>query len=75
MAWFAGGTGKRGRSPTYSNAAIQFCLSLKCLFRLPLCQSMGLVESLLKLSGLSWQVPDFSTSSAKQIIPIAYSRR
>ena len=53
MAWFAGGTGKRGRSPIYSDAAIQFCLSLKCLFGLPLRQSMGLIESLLKLSGLA----------------------
>ncbi len=39
MAWFAGGTGKRGRSATYSDAAIQFCLSLKCLFGLPLRQA------------------------------------
>jgi len=31
MAWFAGGSGKGGRSATYSEAAIQFCLSLKCL--------------------------------------------
>jgi hypothetical protein len=30
MAWFAGDTGKHGRSPTYSDAAIQFCLSLVC---------------------------------------------
>ena len=66
MNWFAGGTGKRGRSPIYSDAAIQFCLSLKCLFGLPLRQSMGLVESLLELSGLNWPVPDFSTISRRQ---------
>ena len=66
MAWFAGGNGKRGRSPTYSDAAIQFCLSLKCLFGLPLRQSIGLVESLLRLSGLDWPVPDFSTVSRRQ---------
>jgi len=66
MAWFAGGTGKPGRSPTHSDAAIQFCLSLKCLFELPLRQSLGLVESLLKLSGLDWPVPDFSTISRRQ---------
>ena len=66
MAWFAAGTGKRGRQPTYSDAAIQFCLSLKCLFGLPLRQSIGLVESLLKLSGLNWPVPDFSTVSRRQ---------
>lgn len=66
MAWFAAGTGKRGRQPTYSDAAIQFCLSLKCLFGLPLRQSIGLVESLLRLSGLNWPVPDFSTVSRRQ---------
>ena len=26
MAWFAGQSGKRGRSDTFSDAAIQFCL-------------------------------------------------
>lgn len=66
MTWFAGGTGKRGRSATYSDAAIQFCLSLKCLFGLPLRQSMGLVESLLELSGLDWLIPNFSTISRRQ---------
>lgn len=66
MAWFAGGSGKRGRSPIYSDGAIQFCLSLKCLFGLPLRQSIGLVESLLRLSGLDWPVPDFSTVSRRQ---------
>lgn len=66
MAWFAGASGKRGRSLTYSDAAIQFCLSLKCLFGLPLRQAIGLVESLLKLSELDWPVPDFSTVSRRQ---------
>lgn len=66
MAWFAGSSGKRGRSLTYSDSAIQFCLSLKCLFGLPLRQSLGLVNSLLKLSGLDWPVPDFSTVSRRQ---------
>lgn len=66
IAWFAGGSGKRGRSPTYSDAAIQFCLSLKSLFGLPLRQSMGLVESLMKLSGLAWSINDFSTIARRQ---------
>lgn len=66
MTWFAGSSGKRGRSLTYSDAAIQFCLSLKSLFGLPLRQSIGLVESLLKLSELDWPVPDFSTVSRRQ---------
>ncbi len=79
MAWFAAPTGKRGRSPTFSDAAIQFCLSIKCLFGLPLRQSIGMVESLLKLAGLDWPVPDFSTISRRQkhlrvVIPYQSSR-
>ena len=79
MAWFAAPTGKRGRSPTFSDAAIQFCLSIKCLFGLPLRQSIGMVESLLKLAGLDWPAPDFSTISRRQkhlrvVIPYQSSR-
>ena len=66
MAWFAAQNGKRGRSQTFSDAAIQFCLSIKCLFGLPLRQSIGMVESLLKQAGLDWPVPDFSTVSRRQ---------
>jgi hypothetical protein len=36
------------------------------LFGLPLRQKTGLVESLLKLAGLDWSVPDFSTLSRRQ---------
>ena len=42
-------TGKRGRQRTFSDAAIQFCLSIKCLFGLALRQSLGMVESATKL--------------------------
>lgn len=66
MQWYATATGKRGRQPTFSNAAIQFCLSIKCLFGLALRQSLGLVESLLRLAGLDWKVPDFSTVCRRQ---------
>ncbi len=66
MQWYATATGKRGRQPTFSNAAIQFCLSIKCLFGLALRQSLGLVESLLHLAGLDWKVPDFSTVCRRQ---------
>ncbi|MBB2776509.1 UNVERIFIED_ORG: hypothetical protein HNP28_001824 [Comamonas terrigena] len=36
MSWFAAGSGKRGRSPQFSDAAIQFCLTIKNLFCLAL---------------------------------------
>lgn len=66
MTWFAAASGKRGRSPKFSDAAIQFCLTLKNLFGLALRQATGLVESVLQLSGLSWPTPDFSTLSRLQ---------
>ena len=49
MSWFAAASGKRGRSPKFSDAAIQFCLTLKNLFGLALRQTTGLVESVLQL--------------------------
>ncbi len=66
MTWEAGPTGKRGRQPTYSDAAIQTCLTMKVLFGMALRQTTGFVESLLQLSGLDWSVPDFSTLSRRQ---------
>lgn len=63
MAWFAGRSDKRGRSDTFSDAAIQFCLMVKGLFGLPLRQATGTVASLLKMAKLDWPVPDFSTLS------------
>ena len=56
----------RGRQRVFSDAAIQFCLSIKCLFRLALRQTLGMVESLLRLAGLAWKVPDFSTVRRRQ---------
>jgi len=66
MSWFAAASGKRGRSPQFSDAAIQFCLTIKNLFGLALRQTTGLVQSLLALSGLMWPVPDFSTLCRRQ---------
>ena len=64
--WLAEPSGKRGRPATFTDAAIQACLTLKALFGLPLRQTTGLVASLLKLAGLDWPVPDFSTLSRRQ---------
>ncbi|ATD61548.1 IS5/IS1182 family transposase [Janthinobacterium svalbardensis] len=66
MCWHGNASGKRGRSPKYSEAAIQFCLTIKGLFNLALRQAMGMAQSLLKLAGLDWEVPDFSTVSRRQ---------
>jgi hypothetical protein len=79
MTWEAEPTGKRGRQPVYSDPAIQTCLTMKVLFGLALRQIEpwerhwserpwrgGFVESLLRLIGLNWSVPDFSTLSRRQ---------
>lgn len=66
MQWYATGTGKRGRQQVFSDAAIQFCLSIKSMFSLAPRQSLGLVESVLRLAGLSWRVPNFSTVCRRQ---------
>ena len=66
MQWLAVPSGKRGRSQTFSDAAIQFCLTIKCLFGQPLRQTLGLVQSLLRMAGLPWPVPDYSTVCRRQ---------
>ena len=66
MTWEAEASGRRGRQQTYSDAAIQACLTLKVLFGLPLRQTTGFVESLLERVGLNWSVPDSSTLCRRQ---------
>jgi hypothetical protein len=66
MSWEAAPTGRRGRQQTYSDTAIQTCLTMKVLFGMALRQTTGFVESLLRLIGLNWAVPDFSTLSRRQ---------
>jgi hypothetical protein len=60
MCWTPPPSGKRGRQPSYSDAAIQTCLTMKVLFGMALRQATGFVESLLCLMGLDWTVPDYS---------------
>ena len=64
--WSAKPTGKRGRQRAYSDAAIQTCLTIKVLFGLPLRQTTGFVQSLLKFADLDWPVPDYSTLCKRQ---------
>ncbi len=66
MQWQAQPSGKTGRNQTFSDAAVQFCLTMKVLFGLPLRQTTGFVHSLLQLSGLEWPVPDYSTLCRRQ---------
>lgn len=66
MVWVPPPSGKRGRQHSFSDAAIQTCLTIKVLLDLPLRQTTGFVESLLQLAGLDWAVPDFSTLCRRQ---------
>ncbi|WP_397541016.1 IS5 family transposase [Salipiger aestuarii] len=66
MVWVPPPNGKRGRQQQFSDAAIQTCLTLKVLFGTPLRQTTGFVQSLLRLVGLDWAVPDFSTLCRRQ---------
>ncbi|PZQ92695.1 MAG: IS5 family transposase [Acinetobacter johnsonii] len=54
------------RNQTYSDTAIQCCLMIKFLFRLSLRMVTGFVESLIKLCGLDWTAPDYSTICRRQ---------
>lgn len=73
LTWYASLSGKRGRSSTYTDQAIEYCLTIKALFQLPLRQTIGLLESLFSLAKLSWIIPDISTlsrrSSTLKVVP------
>ena len=64
--WYAQARGKQGRNPTYSYTAILCCLMIKSLFCLSLRMVTGFVQSLIKLCGLDWTAPDYSTICRRQ---------
>jgi hypothetical protein len=66
ISWDSVPTGRLGRQQTYSDTAIQTCLTMEVLFDMALRQTAGFVESLLRLVGLDWTVPDFSRLSRRQ---------
>ena len=66
MNWLAEPGGRSGRPRRFSERAIEFCLTLKGLFQLPLRQVTGLVTSLLRMAGLDWPVPDYTTLCRRQ---------
>lgn len=77
MTWLAPHDGSPGRPAVFSDAAIQFCLTIKVLFKLPLRQTTGMVASLLKMAGLNWVVPDYTTLCRRQktlAVQIPYRR-
>lgn len=59
-------TGRAGRPFTYGALVIETMFTLRCLYRLPLRATQGLMESLLSLLGVDLKVPSFATLSRRQ---------
>jgi len=65
-AWLYAGPPQRGAQFHYSDLAIETALTLRKLFKLPLRQTEGFVQSLLDLLGLDLEAPDHTTLSRRQ---------
>ena len=66
MVWTPPLSGKRGQRQEFSDAATQTCLTLEGLFGMPLGQTTGFVDSLLRRVGLDCTVPGFSPLYRRQ---------
>lgn len=66
----------RGKPGLYSDVAIQTCLTVKALFRLPYRATEGLVNSLMRLCQLDLPVPDHTHMSRRAAgLVVAIPRR
>ena len=63
--WTPPKNGLRGGQRRYSNLAILTALTLRVVFRLPLRQTEGFLDSLLSLMGLELKAPDHTTLSRR----------
>jgi len=59
--WYAEPSGKRGAPQTYSDLAIEFVLTLRVLFNLPLRGCEGFAGDVLRLLGFDIECPDYTT--------------
>src|SRR3954470_13474124 len=66
-AWQAAPTGQRGRSPFYSNLAIETGHLLRLAFGRPWRQTEGLLRSVVTLLGVSLAIPDHTTFSRRSV--------
>ena len=64
-AWTRPNNGRRGGQPRYSNLAIVTALTLRMVFHLPLRQTEGFLDSLLRLMELDLKAPDHTTLSRR----------
>ena len=63
QGWRYAGSPQRGAQFVYSDLAIETALTLRKLFKLPLRQTEGFVQSLLASMGLALKAPDHTTLS------------
>lgn len=63
--WYGNQSGKRGRSQTFSEVAIEFCVAIAWIFDSPLRRAIEAVGSVLGAASLDWRVPDYSTLSRR----------
>src|SRR3982751_2290942 len=66
-AWQAPPTGQRGRSPFYSNLAIETGHLLRLAFGRPWRQTEGLLRSIVTLLGVNLPIPDHTTFSRRSV--------
>ena len=64
-AWHSLPTGRRGRSPTYSDTAIETGVMLRLAFGRPWRQTEGLLRSVARLMDLEVGIPDHTTLSRR----------
>src|SRR5580704_17206027 len=64
-AWRAARRTTPGGQPSYSALAIATALTLRAVFHLALCQTEGLIGSVIHLLGLDLGIPDHSTLSRR----------
>jgi hypothetical protein len=63
--WYGPRSGKRGRSQTFNQVAIEFCLTIAWILDAPLRRAIEAVRSVLRAASLDWRVPDYSTLSRR----------
>ena len=70
-AWVPPKNGLRGGQRRYSNLAVRTALTLRVVCSLPLRQTEGFLDSLLRLMGLNLKAPDHTTLSRRnQIVAV-----
>jgi transposase len=65
--WHPPKTGSRGSPQKYSALAIETSLMIRQVFRLPLRQTQGFMNSLVTVLGIDITIPDFSSLSKRSI--------